>query len=317
MNLKYLMVLIGILLFVYILWTSNATGIFSALSNVDIGFFMAALALNISLMVLKGLKWNVLIKTFDKNYSLISSIKNWLIGFSFGAVTPGRFGDFMRAFYLKKEAKTDFGKALSSVVIDRIADLASLFIFAIIGLYFIVQRSWLDLQTIYIILFLFALFLLGTVFLFSKNKAKFILKPLFTHMVPQKYKKKLRYSFHDFYRGIKEIFSFKKAVIKFSVLTVVAYMIIIFQSYFLALSLGIFIPVTLLFFIMSIVFLVELLPISISGLGTRDLTLIFFFSFFALSRELAISFSLLLLLMNIISTLLGAGIFISKRGELA
>ena len=57
--------------------------------------------------------------------------------------------------------------------------------------------------------------------------------------------------------------------------------------------------------------LLDLLPISISGIGTRDVTLIFFFGLQAVSAEQAVAFSLLYLFTSYwLIALLGAVVYL-------
>ena len=50
--------------------------------------------------------------------------------------------------------------------------------------------------------------------------------------------------------------------------------------------------------IIPLITLLDALPISFSGLGTRDAAMIFLFSLMSLSAEAAVSFSLLILVFN-------------------
>ena len=54
----------------------------------------------------------------------------------------------------------------------------------------------------------------------------------------------------------------------------------------------------------------NLLPISVSGLGTRDAILIYYFSMYGVESELAISLSFLLLVNVFIQALAGSLLFI-------
>jgi uncharacterized protein (TIRG00374 family) len=74
----------------------------------------------------------------------------------------------------------------------------------------------------------------------------------------------------------------------------VSWFISIIQYYVITLALGIDIEFVILFAIVPVVILLGALPVSISGLGTRDAALIFFFSLSGLSSELAVSLSILI-----------------------
>ncbi|HDZ27340.1 MAG TPA: flippase-like domain-containing protein [Candidatus Aminicenantes bacterium] len=77
-------------------------------------------------------------------------------------------------------------------------------------------------------------------------------------------------------------------------LTVFSYSLFFFQCFLIAKSIGLQISYFDLALIMSIVNIITLIPISISGLGTREASMIFLFKLIGLPTEAAISFSLLI-----------------------
>ncbi|MCX5752609.1 MAG: lysylphosphatidylglycerol synthase domain-containing protein, partial [Candidatus Krumholzibacteria bacterium] len=79
------------------------------------------------------------------------------------------------------------------------------------------------------------------------------------------------------------------------------------QCYLIADALDISISFLNIAFCISAANLISLLPISISGIGTRDATMIAMFSMLHLSRESAVSFSIMFLFIsNISACVIGA-----------
>ena len=104
-------------------------------------------------------------------------------------------------------------------------------------------------------------------------------------------KDKIEERFDDFYIGINQLINFK--LIFSAILTCLSYSVFFIQCYLIAIAIGIsinFISITLF---MAISNLISFIPISISGLGTRDATLIYLFSLIDLSPELAVSYAFL------------------------
>jgi len=85
--------------------------------------------------------------------------------------------------------------------------------------------------------------------------------------------------------------------------------------YYLAISLDIKIYIIELLAISILVSFIQLLPISILGIGTRDITLIYFFHLNGLSTEMAVSLSFLVLFANIAATFPGLILFLSYKKQ--
>jgi len=75
--------------------------------------------------------------------------------------------------------------------------------------------------------------------------------------------------------------------------------------YILALGINIHIPFSYLVFAVTMAGFISLIPISISGIGTRDAALILLFAPFAILKEQAIVFSTLILLMFLFAAVIG------------
>jgi len=84
------------------------------------------------------------------------------------------------------------------------------------------------------------------------------------------------------------------------------------SAFFIAKSVGIEIGLIYLVAFLPLSTIVELIPVTISGFGTREATLIFFFSFLGISASSAIIFSLLYIFTGWIFALIGL-IFWIKR----
>ena len=83
--------------------------------------------------------------------------------------------------------------------------------------------------------------------------------------------------------------------------------------YYLAISIGVKIDFLEILSISILVSFIQLIPVSILGIGTRDITLIYFFHLQGLSTELAVSLSFLVLIANLIATTPGMILFLSYR----
>ena len=88
---------------------------------------------------------------------------------------------------------------------------------------------------------------------------------------------------------------------------------VIIHYYLIGLALGLSIPFIDYFFIISILLIVLSIPASINGLGVREGVLIKFFSFYKLTDAMAISFSFIDVIFNLILGVIGGIIYVMRK----
>jgi uncharacterized protein (TIRG00374 family) len=305
MKIARLLPLIGILVFLYILSGMKLQVLWEGMQKTNIVLLAASVLLIVPIVLIKAAKWKVLVGPFTR-YRLSDSAAAWMVGFFAGMITPGRIGDISRALYLRKSVP--FGKALTTVIVDRILDIIILFCLAITGI-MILNMS---VGVLPIIVALFAAFLAAIALSTRRGFVKSILKPLFSRFMPEKYRNNMSSIFRDFYSGLMVLKARKKRLAASVALSLIGWLLVIFQYQVLANALGLSIPYHFLFAIIPVTILIDILPISFSSIGTRDAAMIFFFSLLGFQAESAILFSLFILIINY--SLLGlAGLVIWLR----
>jgi len=288
---------IGILLFIFILTRIDLSSLFEIFLGINLFLLCCALIVNGIAIVVKSFKWKLIVSTLKKEISLSLSIRAFLIGFSFSVLTPAKLGDFVRAFYIRDEQCT-LGKALSSVVTDRLIDIVTLFSFAFIGILiysFVFHREILSVSLLVVL----ALSIASAVYIVTrKDLLTWLLRPFFNIFIPHHHKKTVSEYYHDFFSGLSVFFQNKKIFFLVIIVGIVSWFPPIVYAWLLALSLGISVELTFFVLVIPIISLLDLLPISISGIGTRDAALIFLFGLQGIPPESAVAFSLLYLFMS-------------------
>lgn len=291
--------MIGLILLAIIIWRSNLAGIFQSLKNIKIIYLIFAVLMLFPLLAAKALCWNYLMRRQGIYYNFKESLLIYWAGFYLGFVTPGRLGEFAKIFYLKSDGHS-LGKSLVSVILDRVSDLFFLTVFACSGfLFFAVpfQGQILGLLSgiiIFIVLF-FVSFRIGLV--------KFLFKKLFFFFVPAKYQESWQVNFHDFIENIK-IYGLGDYLAVF-LITGASWFFYYWQMYILARGMNLAIPFLYFAVALTVAGFITLIPISVSGIGTRDIALIFLFSPFLIAKEEVIAFSALVLLMSVAAAFIG------------
>ena len=219
-----------------------------------------------------------------------------------GFVTPGRFGEFVKTLYLKSDKGISLSKGFSSVLVDRLFDLYLLIILGFIGLW---QFGVLGkLSDAFMILAIIVL--ISPLIMLNKQLIEKLTNILYKVAVIKKVKDKIEESFEDFYYGLNKLISPKLLIS--GLLTCLSYLMFFIQCYLIVMAMGLSINFITITLFMAISNLISFIPISISGLGTRDATLIYLFSLIGLKPELAVSYAFLVFITFFVTGgLLGAG----------
>ena len=117
-------------------------------------------------------------------------------------------------------------------------------------------------------------------------------KLLYNFSIFDKNKNHINKGFQEFYDGINRLTNPK--LIYGLVLTCFSYLILVIQAYLLTIAMQVKISFMNVCYFMALSSSVTFIPISISGLGTRDAMLIYLFSIINISKENAVVFSLLI-----------------------
>ena len=284
-RLKVLLPLIGIGIFIYIIHDIGVEKIGGALSNINPLYFFISLSIFLPRIIMSTYKWKMIADKQGIEVGLISLIKLNIIGLFYGTITPLWLGDYIRIPYLREETNEPFGKCASNVLIDQAIEFAALFILALIGSLILLNQF----PSLFLILFsLFVIFISVAIFFKEKGRSKKILKIAYAIFIPKKLKPFMANEFHSFYESMP---SLKFLVIPLFI-ELVSYTLFFTQIYILALSFSITIPFFSFIFIYPIASLISLIPVTVSGLGTREGALIHLFSLYGIAGETTVAISL-------------------------
>lgn len=260
--------ILGIVIFVIVLLNVDLGEIWEQIKKVNISFLLLAILFQIILLILKGLRWHVLNDGSKNKVSVYQSLGEFLESYAIGVITPGRLGELMKAGYQNTR-----DKIIASgirVLAERGLD---------IGFFIIIAASsliWVNLIFInpfvgYLILIAGLLIFVIAILLIGSRKI-YKLGDKLVKNISETYKSRTR----------KEI----SIIVILALLSNLSYFI---SCYFLAL--GIELPITFLTVSggVAIAGLLNMLPITVMGLGTRELTFIYVFNSFSEAQVLALS----------------------------
>lgn len=296
--------LLGPLLFLLILSRMDVGLVAETMAAVRANFLLGALVLYPGLILLKAWRWRMLLRQQHINYSLVAAYAAYNSSLGAGYATPGRVGEFVKALYLRQDEDVPLGQAISSVVMDRLFDLYLLLMTAWGGMVIFSLPGPLSTVAV-VVLVLGALAPLLILIPVMARRLTVLLMRLLPILGVARYREEIKRTLNGFDRGMEQLLSIR---LLFPLLvTGVAYAVFYLQCYLIALALRLPLSYAYAAFCVSIASLLALLPISISGLGVRDATFLALLLPLGVTAELAISYSLLILLVfNVFGGALGA-----------
>ncbi|KKU86470.1 MAG: hypothetical protein A2667_03355 [Candidatus Wildermuthbacteria bacterium RIFCSPHIGHO2_01_FULL_47_27] len=283
--------LVTLILLASLFATLDFKKIYGILGQANFFWLFAALNTLFLELILKALRLKALIAPHGKS-SLKDNLIITLIGLPFGTVTPGRVGDFAKIYALSRKTSLSIAKGLAIGILEKLLDFISLLIFAAAGIaaLFFSRRLNFDFSySIFLSFFLLAFLVL----FFNKKFLKKTLNLVYGKFVPSKQKARLQNGFEEFSAVMSAAFREKTSLaISFGV-AFLLWLNRLLRIYFLALSIGITAEFIYFILLIPIIELVEILPISIMGFGTREYAYLLLFSIAGVSKESAVALSLL------------------------
>jgi glycosyltransferase 2 family protein len=304
--------IIGVGLFIYLIIKLNLLQILQTIEKVNVFYLLIAFGVTIIFFVTQTLKWSILAIKQKINIPFWEAFKVNLISSFYGFVTPSKLGSIMRIGYLKKY-KADTGKGLSNFVIDKVLDLTSLFVLTL-GLGFIFYgkkiSSIISSISIEIIIGVFLVLVCLSLLFYKKENSRKILSFFYKIFIPKKFKEKGKEMFNSFYEDMPR---FSDLFLVF-IVNLINWMISYAIMYFIGLSLGVNIGIVPFLIILPIATVVAQIPITINGLGTREITMISLFGIFGISAVTVFSMSILgIIIANVIPSLIAMIFILSEK----
>ena len=282
---KNFLPLIGVILFIYILWKIGIGNIVETISRVNVLFLIISFLIFIPRIFISTYKWQLISKKQGINLNLIHMLKINLIGLFYGTITPLWIGDAIRIFYVKEASKKSWGKCIANYTLDQLIEFFSLYILAIIGSILLIQVF----PTLSITLIIIFILILSISLVLKNGKiGKKFFNFIYRTILPEKMKDKVETYSNEFY---KDMPSLKFLLIPLAI-EIFSYSLFFLQIYIVAIALHVNAPLYSFIFIYPIASLIGQIPITISGFGTREGALINLFKIFGVGSTQIVTVSL-------------------------
>jgi hypothetical protein len=290
---------IGLIVFIYVLTRVDFSSIVNIFKQSKAEFLLLAVIAMLIQIWLRALRWGFLLKSQDIKTSMKERYLMILAGAYYGSLTPGKLGEFIRMGYLRQQGNSAYS-SIVAVFIDRILDIIVLIALGSLSLFVVGLLYKENPLLIYIAVILWIITLVGTIF-FRKNFKNLnkLLKLLGLENFLFNFKQKMG----EHLAKVKNLS--KRDVWAVSASTFLFWLVNYIRCYFLILALNINLSFFVMLLFVSVALFVALMPISFSGLGTRDITIIYLFSLVGLPADVALTFSISMFFMILLNAFLG------------
>lgn len=145
---------------------SNPAAIARTLSKSNLFFVGGALAITAAIIFVKIVRWRIILESIKIKLSTEQVAGPYTASLFVSNITPGRVGEPVRSYYLKKSLGHPITNTLPSVLLERLLDISTLMVFYLAGLavlYAIVDK-------ILVAAALIVAIIIGSVIFFAGNK---------------------------------------------------------------------------------------------------------------------------------------------------
>jgi uncharacterized protein (TIRG00374 family) len=298
--LRWSLRLLGPLLLLFFLVTSDLQLLWDVLRSAQLWPIFWSLALLPPFLIIKSWRWVRILREMGLHLPLPTACALYMVGIFYGATTPGQAGDLLKAVYLRDRGQP-MAPALLSCVLDRLFDLVIMASFAVVGI-FALGRLLPSRELQNAVVAVMALGVISvTVLLVARKPREWVLTVVIPRFAPRLRERLDRWNSQ--LAGLS-LSPRLLAVLGVASLGSASFTFIRLWLLFLALDLN-RVPLYVVVGVSALVAVLQVLPISIGGIGVRELALIPVLASYGYSQEQAITLSALFLLINVQHILVG------------
>ncbi len=289
--LPWIMPLFGLAVFVAVVDRAGPARIAAVLGEADTSQLVWAPIIVGAIALARGLRWRYVARSVGIRYGLMRATQVWMIAFFASSVTPAKAGDAVRAVYLRNDSGRPLGECFLTVFVDRLWDLGFILLSGLASA-LVFSHRYIAIPSASLIIAGVAVVAAGATLMTRRRAMRALLKPAFTLLTPERHREGLSASFHTFYDALAHYGESKRRTLVMALFTLMGWALIFALAIYVTRLLSIPVDPGFVVLIMPIVTLVELIPFTISGLGTRDATVVYFFSVVAVGSAEAVGFSI-------------------------
>ena len=252
-------------------------------------------------------RWKTLLNTQGVKLSNMTLSSTVLIGSFFNNFLPTSIGgDVFRAYDASKKGNISLGSSASVILVERFSGVVSAATYAIIALF--LGFTTIGHQSIIVPIIIF--------FIVTLILALLIINPSLFRLgkITRKFRfmRKIADKLSNFYNTLISFKKYKVALVEVLAFSFLLQFSVILNYWLASIALGIDLNLTAFIFIVPVVAVIAMLPISIGGIGLRENSLVIIMVAMGANNEKAALCSLLILFMLIIMGIIGGITYIVR-----
>jgi len=245
--------------------------ILDIIRTVNVPLLLVSASIHIFGVWISAFRWQLLLKTQGIRISQGYLSSSFLIGSFFNNILPTTIGgDIFRSLDIANKAKISVGKSASVLVIDRFSGIISAALYAVIALFLGFATIGTTSYVIPIAIFFAICIIIGFLIL---NPSILRLDKVVSKI---KFLSKIREKLMEVYHTFLSFKKYKLALFKALLCSLALQFGVICHYYLAARSLGINLSLESFIFIVPVITIIAMLPITIGGTGLRENALVFF-----------------------------------------
>ncbi|MDI6752579.1 MAG: lysylphosphatidylglycerol synthase transmembrane domain-containing protein [bacterium] len=310
----YLMIkmLVSLGLMAFILARADLFLLTSSILRAKLYFIFIAIACAYIAYALNTYKWQQLLKRLDSYISYLELLRLNFIGLFYALFLPTQIsGEIVKGIRLSRSEKNvPNSNIVASIVVDRTTGLLALTILFFISLNFaspLINKVRFSLSA----LFLFGLILISAVAVLN-NQVSDMLERFGQTIFKTKGLKKLKEPVSFLWGSLKAYQNSRLGLGEAVVYSFIYQLLVTGTTYFAAYALGIKVSFIGLVWIVAVISIAQLLPISISGIGVREGIFVFLLKEYHVTSQEALALSLIIFGISILMGITGGVMDIFK-----
>jgi len=299
----------------YLFETIPARELINALVNVDTGYILLALFTFFIPHYIKAIQLNIFTRLQGMSFTTLELLKISFVTQFYGLLLPGELSTGLVKWHKLSRENKMRAQAVACIVLTRAMHTLSL---AILGVtFFLIEMPYNSapvLISLVLGLIMAILLYLSITHAPLANALKNTINTLRPIKLPETIRKKIANIWHS----LEQFHTINPLKLNYALfLSFVSHLAGIIPIYFIMLALKINVPITSIIWIRAAVTFLQLLPISISGLGVREGAFVFLLKTYNIPAPDAMALSLIIFSMVVLMALIGgaleAGEFLFKK----
>ena len=266
-------------------------GVLFVLKGIAPGFLFLTILFLFGSILIRAFLWKGLM-THKKKISWLSSFESIIIGYMGNNILPLRMGELMRAYVVEKKEGLSKSLVLASIILERLLDLLSLLFFFSALLLAMPLAEWLVLSGGLVFVFLVLMIILIYFLASDPGRLSSQMMKLFRYF-PVWISEKAGRMVHSFIEGLALIKG-KSQAVKAILLSLLSWFFMTLSFYFCMEAFGMALPLTAPLLLMVVLNIGVMIPSSPGFIGIFQYLCVVSLSFFAVSKESALAFSIIL-----------------------